>query len=162
MRSNALLSKKKRSKRYILFHHWQTKETLEEETPCTGMKMIWVVWRWDPWWLRKIWSACLMFSPTASSAPRPTVSIPPSLFSSGSSASLTMFPCVLCAGGMCFQSPGSPDSGSCESDPESLYPLILSEYVENASRFSRGGLCLTECWQGKCLTVKCGLHRHLH
>lgn len=61
-----------------------------------------------------------------------------------------MFPCVLCVGGMFFQSLGSPDSGSCESEPESLYPLISSEYVENAYRFSHGGLCLVAC---KCLTT---------
>lgn len=59
------------------------KETLEEGTPSMGMKMIWVVWRWEPWWLRKIWTACLMFSLTASWAPRPTVSISSRSFSLG-------------------------------------------------------------------------------
>lgn len=64
--------------------------------------------------------------------PRPPTPAPPP-------ASLTTSLCVPCAGGAFFQSPGSPDSGSCESDPEFFYPSISSEYAGNASRGCAGG-----------------------
>lgn len=98
-----------------------TREILTTRTTSTT----WLVSPWNPWLLLETLTVSRMHSLIASWAPHPTVStisLTPALHSSGSRAiyhRLIYFPTggVFAFSGMC-----SPESGSCESDPEFSYP----------------------------------------